>query len=125
MKVIRGLFPARQRALALAMMDSGSLLGSIVAPPLVVCILTRYGWRAAFLMPSPLGLFWIYPWFMTYQPPQPTRQARAAGQQNGPTVRALLQRRQTWGVVLMRTFSGPISQFYWYWLPLCLVRDVE
>jgi ACS family hexuronate transporter-like MFS transporter len=122
MKVIGGLFPARQRALALALMDSGSLLGSIVAPPLVVFILTRYGWRAAFLIPSLLGLLWIYPWLKTYQSPRAAQQAGAPRLQNGPSLRSLLRCRQTWGVVLMRMFSGSITQFYWYWLPLYLVR---
>ncbi len=122
MKVIGGIFPARQRALALAIMDSGSLLGSIVAPPLVVFILIRYGWRAAFLIPSLLGLFWIYPWLKIYQPTQTTGTAGKASGQAGPTVRSMLRRRQTWGVILMRTFSGSITQFYWYWLPLYLVR---
>lgn len=122
MKVTGGLFPAQQRALALALMDSGSLLGSIVAPPLVVYILTRYGWRAAFLIPSLLGLLWIFPWLKIYLPRGAPRQAGAAGQQNGPSMRELLRCRQTWGVVLMRMFSGSISQFYWYWLPLYLVR---
>ncbi len=122
MKVIGGFFPARQRALALAIMDSGSLLGSIVAPPIVVLILTHYGWRAAFLIPSLLGLVWVYPWLKIYMPPKDYSAGREKSEQAGPTVRAMLRRRQTWGVVLMRTFSGPISQFYWYWLPLYLVR---
>lgn len=34
----------------------------------------------------------------------------------------LLRLRQTWGVIAMRAFSGPVTQFYWYWLPLYLVR---
>lgn len=122
MKVIGGLFPARQRALALALMDSGSLLGSIVAPPLVVFILTRFGWRAAFLIPSVLGLVWIFPWLKVYQPGRSTRQGKEVEGQTSPTIRALLGCRQTWGVVLMRMLSGPITQFYWYWLPLYLVR---
>jgi len=121
-KVIGGLFPARQTALALAVMDSGSLLGSIVAPPLVVLILTRWGWRAAFLLPSLLGFFWLYPWFRIYRVPPAVSQVGTRGTQQGPNTRALLKRRKTWGVVLLRAFSGPITQFYWYWLPLYLVR---
>ena len=122
-KVIGGLFPARQTALALAVMDSGSLLGSIVAPPLVVLILTRWGWRAAFLLPSLLGFFWLYPWVRIYRAPSPAAsQAHTRETQKGPTTRALMNGRKTWGVVLLRAFSGPITQFYWYWLPLYLVR---
>ena len=121
LKVIGGLFSARRRALALALMDSGSLAGSIIAPPLVVWILLHFGWRAAFFLPSLLGLLWLLPWFRIYRPNTPATTDSADGSQ-GPMVHTLLGRRQTWGVILMRAFAGPISQFYWYWLPLYLVK---
>jgi ACS family hexuronate transporter-like MFS transporter len=122
LKVIGGLFPARQRAFALALMDSGSLAGSVIAPPLVVWILYHCGWRAAFFLPSLLAVFWLTPWFRIYRPAQPAAAPKSGAAAPGPDVRALLRRRQTWGVILMRAFSGPVSQFYWYWLPLYLVR---
>lgn len=28
--------------------------------------------------------------------------------------------RQSWGVIAIRSFSGPFSHFYWYWLPTYL-----
>ncbi|HWB87559.1 MAG TPA: MFS transporter [Bryobacteraceae bacterium] len=123
-KIIGGLMPARQCAFALAIMDSGSLLGSVIAPPLVVFILERFGWHAAFFLPSILGLLWLVPWFKVYRPEMEIMARQAAGSDQGkaPGVRDLLRLRQTWGVILMRGFGGPVSQFYWYWLPLYLVR---
>jgi ACS family hexuronate transporter-like MFS transporter len=123
-KIIGSMMPARQCAFALGIMDSGSLLGSVIAPPLVVFILLHFGWHAAFLLPSILGLLWLVPWFKIYRPEMESvpRQAAKSGQSKAPTVRELLKRRQTWGVILMRGFGGPVSQFYWYWLPLYLVR---
>jgi ACS family hexuronate transporter-like MFS transporter len=121
LKVIGGLFPARQRALALGIFDSGSLAGSVLAPPFIVFVILHFGWRAAFWLPSALGLLWIALWLPVYR-----RRTRPAPQDTASstsiTVRDLLARRQTWGVILMRALSGPISQFYWYWLPLYLVR---
>lgn len=122
-KVIGSLFPARQRALALAFVDNGSLFGSVIAPPLVVLILTHFGWHIAFLLPGLLGVFWIVPWFRIYGPQVSTAGVARTDQPEGDAnVRTLLKRRETWGVVFMRTFSGPVSQFYWYWLPLYLVN---
>jgi ACS family hexuronate transporter-like MFS transporter len=40
-----------------------------------------------------------------------------------PRVRSLLKLRPVWGVVLLRAFTGPVSQFYWTWLPLYLSRE--
>jgi ACS family hexuronate transporter-like MFS transporter len=123
-KVIGSLFPARQRAFAIAFVDCGSLFGSVIAPPFVVFILVHFGWHLAFLLPGLLGLLWIIPWLRIYRGHPALIQADT-GSDTGPNVRALLRRRQTWGVVLMRGFTGPISQFYWYWLPLYLVHGRE
>jgi ACS family hexuronate transporter-like MFS transporter len=122
-KIVGNLMPPRHRALALSIMDSGSLLGSVIAPPLVVFIHARYGWHAAFFLPSLLGLLWIVPWFRIYRPEMEGEAAQSTRKATGntPSVGDLLKRRQTWGIILMRAFSGPISQFYWYWLPLYLV----
>jgi len=121
LKVIGRIFPARQRALALGVFDSGSLVGSVIAPPLIVYVVEHFGWRAAFWIPSALGLLWIWPWFRVNRNGN-GRDLR--GDSVGPaiTVKRLLSWRQTWGVILMRAFSDPVSQFYWYWLPLYLVR---
>lgn len=121
LKVIGGLFSARQRALACGIFDSGSLAGSVVAPPLIVWIIAHFGWHAAFWLPSSLGLLWILPWFRIYRnktlQESPTAMAKPA-----VTIKWLLRQQQTWGVILMRALGGPVSQFYWYWLPLYLVR---
>ena len=121
LKVIVGLFPARQRALALGLFDSGSLVGSVIAPPLIVFVVQHFGWRAAFWIPSMLGLLWIWPWFRLNRDgstPDPHKDSVAPA----ITIKRLLLRRQTWGVVLMRALTDPVSQFYWYWHPLYLVR---
>ncbi len=121
LKVIGGLFPARLRALALGIFDSGSLVGSVLAPPLIVFVVLHFGWHAAFWLPSSLGVLWILPWFRVYRE-KAAGNSPAASSQPSATLRGLLRRRQTWGVILMRAYTGPVSQFYWYWLPLYLVR---
>ncbi len=32
-------------------------------------------------------------------------------------MRDLLAIRQTWGLIILRSLTGPLSQFYWFWLP--------
>ncbi len=121
-KVIGGLFPARQRALALAVFDAGTLAGSVVAPPIVVWVLMHFGWRAAFLLPSALSMLWLLPWFRVYaRHPAPAAVVAARGAQAVSLIH-LLRRPETWGAILMRGLGGPVSQLYWYWLPLYFVR---
>ncbi len=122
-KTIGEIFPVEQRAFALGIFDSGSLLGSVIAPPLVVYIATRFGWRHAFFLPSLAGLAWIIPWLYSARLDHPPRKTKSdPPSSSGISLRNLLRLRQTWGVVAMRSFSGPLSQFYWYWLPLYFVR---
>ena len=122
-KTIGEVFPVEQRALALGVFDSGSLIGSVIAPPLVVMIAARFGWRHAFFLPSVAGLLWIAPWTYSTRINRPPRHAEDMSRPaHNMTLSSLLRLRQTWGVVVMRAFSGPLSQFYWYWLPLYFVR---
>jgi ACS family hexuronate transporter-like MFS transporter len=135
-KVISQWFPARERALAGGIFASGSLLGSIAAPPLIVYLAIHYGWRTAFLLPSTVGLLWIIPWLLIYwepwRHPRIGADARAAAKEQiakqhapekGDRLRLLLAQPVVWGVVLMRALGGPVTHFYWYWLPEYLKRE--
>lgn len=123
-KVIAQWFPAEDRAFAAGIFNSGSLAGSIVAPPLIVFLTLHFGWRAGFILPSLAGLLWIIPWLRTYWEPSrhpalrhAITQPAAVTQHSGPSTLHLLTFRAVWGAILMRAFSAPVTNFYWYWLP--------
>jgi len=118
-KVIAQWFPAERRALAGGIFNTGSVVGALIAPPIVIWIATRFGWQMAFLLPSLLGLAWIFPWLAAYRPAAPP----AAAAVPPPRLRTLLGIRQVWGVMLVRALSGPVNHFYWYWLPEYLRRE--
>jgi MFS transporter, ACS family, hexuronate transporter len=105
----------------LGIFNSGSILGSVIAPPVVVFITLHYGWHAAFFLPSLVGLIWLVPWLMTCGAGS-NRRAEALPAQEKISLRNLLRPRQVWGIILMRAFTGPLTTFYWFWLPLYLVR---
>ncbi len=115
-KAIARLFPPQQRALAGGVFNAGAQLGSVIAPPIIVLIVVRYGWRAAFLIPSLLGLVWVIPWLRSF-PPDRLRQKASASSGSQIALSALLHSRPVLGLVLLRVFTGPLTSFYWYWLP--------
>jgi len=123
LKAIGSLFPARSRGLALGLFNSGSLVGSVIAPPIIVYVASRFGWRAAFWLPSSLGLLWMWPWFQICEPKILPRSTQGASSNCSNTIFWLFRQQQTWGVILTRALAGPVSNFYWYWLPLYLVRE--
>jgi ACS family hexuronate transporter-like MFS transporter len=116
LKAITRLFGKRNRTLALGIFNSGSMIGSTIAPPLIVFLLARYGFRAAFLVPAFFGLLWIPLWWSVRGPEQPLHEYEI----RTPT-RRLLCTSSTWAVMGCRFFHGPVLQFYWYWIPSYLV----
>lgn len=133
-KVVAQWFPMRERALAIGIFNSASMIGSFIAPFLVIPIAARYGWRMGFLVPSVLGAFWVIAWWMLYRHPDEhprlsTAEANyiAAGRTEtlaAPTNWQLLRLKQTWGLMLCRCWVGPVVQFYIYWMPNYF-RDVR
>jgi ACS family hexuronate transporter-like MFS transporter len=136
-KAVAQWFPVKERALAIGIFNSASMIGSFIAPFLVIPIAERYGWRAGFLIPSLLGACWVIAWWMIYRQPQQhplltaaearyitEGSAEMAASEPAPTNRQLLRLKQTWGLMLCRFWVGPVVQFYIYWMPNYF-RDVR
>jgi sugar phosphate permease len=62
----RWILPA-ERGAAQGMTHAGSRLGGAITPFLVVLIIARWGWRAAFVCCASLGIFWAAAWFWYYR----------------------------------------------------------
>jgi ACS family hexuronate transporter-like MFS transporter len=131
-KAVAEWFPAHERGLAVAIFDSGSSVGAILAPPLVAGIAYAFGWRFAFLATGLMGFLWVALWWGFYRPfsshPALTADERElilAGRNIAATSAShgvkrwlgLLGQRNTWGIVLGRALSDPIWWFYVFWLP--------
>jgi ACS family hexuronate transporter-like MFS transporter len=113
-KAVSQLFPATQRTLAIAVFNSGSVVGPVIAPPLIVFLAHRYGYRSAFLVPALLGALWAFLWWLIYRDEHVTPSDKAIPAE---PLRSLLSQSSIWAVMLCRFFVGPVIQFYWYWLP--------
>src|SRR5579863_364157 len=68
-KVATEHFPAHERALASGIFNSGSAVGAILAPPIVVYIISTLGWPAAFAMTGITGFVWLLFWWPIYRTP--------------------------------------------------------
>jgi MFS transporter, ACS family, hexuronate transporter len=127
-KALAGLFPAATRSRAGGFFNAGAQFGSVIAPPIVVFLASQFGWRMAFVIPGLVGLIWLIPWLATF-PDKPTiaavsiKPAGAAVPAAGMaqlTLGQLISNHKVLGLFLIRVFTGPITTFYWTWLPLYL-----
>jgi ACS family hexuronate transporter-like MFS transporter len=136
-KAVSEWFPAKERAIAVALFDSGSAIGGAIAPALVVWLFHEFGtWRPRFLITGALGFLWLSVWMATYHRPadhrhiseserEMIRKSRSREGENQTNARAplltLMSYRQTWGVVLAKAILDP----YWFlvadWFALFLV----
>jgi ACS family hexuronate transporter-like MFS transporter len=134
MKTVSQWFPVRERALAVGIFNSGSMIGSLIAPPLLVMLTLKWGWHSAFLLPSILGFVWVAIWRMWYRTPEQHPSLTAAerayilegrdvASEAAPRNSDLLKLRQTWALMGCRLLVGPVVQFYIYWLPEYLYRQ--
>ncbi len=135
-KAVSEWFPAKERGWAVALFDSGSSIGGVIAPFLVLFLYQQFGtWRPAFILTGCLGFFWLLTWRALYRTPEEHPRLSAAElryiqegrpskpDSNLPPVswRKLLRYRQTWGIVLGRALLDP----YWFmvseWFAIYLV----
>jgi ACS family hexuronate transporter-like MFS transporter len=129
-KAIAGLFPKETRSRAGGVFNAGAQLGSVLAGPLILSLLIEtfgVSWQMGFVIPAALGLLWLIPWLaifpdkatMTSAALKPAQTAASQPPADVPLA-ALFRNHQVLGLLLIRVFSGPITTFYWTWLPLYL-----
>lgn len=125
-------FPRGERALATGVFSSGSALGAVLAPPLIVWITLQFGWRYAFLLPGAVGLLWIPLWVYVYRSPNihpglsaEERSLLAAENETTPgrPWLTMLKERVVWSLVLPRFVGDSVWYFYLFWLPDYLQRE--
>lgn len=122
-KVVAEWFPIRERALGMAIFNSGAALGSIIAPPLITMLQIQLGWRTTFLCAGFLGFLWLVGWLLFYRPPNEAE--RAALREGAEPARpskpiawgTLLRMRQVWAILVARLLVDPIWWLFVLWLP--------
>lgn len=60
-------YPRRERGLVQGVTHSASRLGAAIAPPLVVLIMSEFGWRPVFYICGAAGLLWSLWWYLSYR----------------------------------------------------------
>jgi ACS family hexuronate transporter-like MFS transporter len=119
-RVVAEWIPTHARSTAMGLINAGTAVGSLLAPPLIGLVLLHSGWRAVFVLSGALGMAWVLWWSLSYRPNNNTLSVN--------TIDARLAARDmTWGeVVKMRNvqsfvFAKFMSDSAWYfllfWLP--------
>lgn len=68
-KAVSEWFPAKERAFAFGLFNTGSSIGAVIAPPLIAAIIAASNWRYVFFVTGALGFCWAVLWLLCYAPP--------------------------------------------------------
>jgi len=116
-RVIAEWLPATQRATAMGIINAGTALGSVLAPPVIGLILLLGSWRYIFFFAAALGLAWAAGWVTVYrQPAELAWLHPAAGAESIPWLR-LLSSTRVLGLVGAKFLSDSAWFFCLFWLP--------
>jgi ACS family hexuronate transporter-like MFS transporter len=113
-KVVSEWFPARERALAAGIFNSGAAIGAIAAPPLVTMLVFHFSWQAAFLLVGIAGYAWLICWWLVYDTPATSANKFAV---KPPPAWHLMRTRFLTTLTLAKVFLDPVWYFYIFWFP--------
>lgn len=117
-------FAPKDRATAMGIINGGTAVGAVVAPPLIALILTQVrwldlaSWRWVFFITGAIGLAWVVWWAIAYRAPAQASGA-AADEGNGSRIGLgqMLASTEVRAVVFAKFLSDGAWYFYLFWLP--------
>ena len=115
-KVIAEWFPVRERSTAMGLVNAGTAVGAVVAPPAIAAILSYGSWRWVFVACGAAGLLWALWWSRV---PDVDRSASARGDVSAHPRRGRRSSRirEVWGLVGAKFLTDAAWFFYISWLP--------
>ena len=118
-RVVAEWVSIRRRSTAMGVINAGTAVGSVLAPPLIGIVLLTSGWRVVFFASGAVGLAWVMWWYLSY--PGGTDQASAV---DAPRMIAqklsladLVGMRRVQVLVFAKFMSDSAWYFYLLWLP--------
>lgn len=132
-KAVSEWFSVRERSLAMGIMNGGTAVGAVIAPPLIALLLAFASWRWIFVFSGAIGLLWSIWWWRDYF--VPANHPRLPSEQRLVLMRPaerdpilfdeaqpsswvqLLFRKDVLGLMSAKFLSDAAWYFYLFWLP--------
>jgi ACS family hexuronate transporter-like MFS transporter len=118
-RVVAEWIPLERRSTAMGIINAGTAVGSVLAPPLIGVVLLTSGWRMVFFASGAVGLAWVVWWYFSYSgsgvATTATIDARLIAQEF--SFLDLVSMRRVQVLVFAKFMSDSAWYFYLFWLP--------
>jgi ACS family hexuronate transporter-like MFS transporter len=116
-RVVAEWLPPEQRSTGMGIINAGTAVGSVLAPPLIGLILWLGNWRDMFFVSGGLGLLWAVWWLASFHSKRAASSSSAADLVPSIPWSRLLGSRRVLGLVVAKCLSDSAWYFYLFWLP--------
>jgi MFS transporter, ACS family, hexuronate transporter len=118
-RVVAEWVPLNRRSTAMGIINAGTAVGSLLAPPLIGLVLITSGWRMVFFASGAVGLAWVAWWYATYRSSSDTSSATLDARLVAPELSFLdiVRMRRVQVLVFAKFMSDSAWYFYLFWLP--------
>jgi ACS family hexuronate transporter-like MFS transporter len=118
-RVVAEWVPLSNRSTAMGIINAGTAVGSVLAPPLIGIVILTSGWRMVFFAAGAVGLAWVLWWYFTYRGGKDasihTMDLRLLAQKL--SFFDLIAMRKVQVLVFAKFMSDSAWYFYLFWLP--------
>lgn len=107
-----------ERSTAMGVINAGTAIGSLLAPPVIGLILLHSGWRAVFVVSGCAGLAWTLWWALSYRP----KPVESPVDAEGPALQPMrwldvIRLPNVQAFVFAKFMSDSAWYFLLFWLP--------
>jgi ACS family hexuronate transporter-like MFS transporter len=119
-RVVAEWIEPNERSTAMGVINAGTAIGSVLAPPIIGFVLIKSGWRAVFVLAGTFGIAWVVWWAISYRSNMMTLSsntidARTIGANIG--WRHVVSMRRVQAFVFAKFMSDAAWYFLLFWLP--------
>jgi MFS transporter, ACS family, hexuronate transporter len=119
-RVVAEWVPPQQRSTAVGVINAGTAIGSVLAPPLIGIVVLHSGWRMVFFVAGAVGIAWVLWWAASYRNNNLTFSANTLDARPVAfqlSIRELLALRSVQTIVFAKFMSDSAWYFLLFWLP--------
>ena len=119
-RVVSEWLPVNERSTGMGIINAGTAVGSLMAPPLIGAVILWSGWRAVFFVAGGIGLLWVVWWAYAYRSnPAPLSAETISSRTLARKLSfgEIVSMRSVQSLVFAKFMSDSAGFFMFFWLP--------